>query len=79
MMFRGEEKVAKDADFDLQAVKSGVDEIGDEDETFKNAVVKVEEGKTGDGKDKEKVKENKDKEKKVKGGKGKKTKGDLIK
>ena len=78
MMFRGEEKVVKKEDVDLQGVKSGVEENGDGDDGVKDEV-EIEEVKSGGGNDKEKVKEKKDKEKKVKGGKGKKTKGDLIK
>ena len=71
MMFRGEERVVKDENVDLQGVKSGVQEISTGDERVKDEV-EIEERKSGDGKDKEK---KNDKDKKIEGGKGKKLKG----
>ena len=71
MMFRGEERVVKDENVDLQGVKSGVQEISTGDERVKDEV-EVEERKSGDGKDEEK---KNDKDKKIEGGKGKKLKG----
>ena len=67
MMFRGEERVVKDENVDLQGVKSGVQEISTGDERVKDEV-EVEERKSGDGKDKGK---KNDKDKKIKGGKEK--------